>query len=158
MKRIHLILAGVLLSAVTAAGAAGAAAGAQGRARAHADRTTVVDLRTTALGRILVNGAGHTLYVFTHDHGARNSCVAISECSETWPALQAHGAPKAGAGVRSSLLGTIRLRSGARQVTYAGHPLYLYSVDAGPGETSYVGEHAFGGAWYALSASGHVVR
>ena len=155
MKRIHLIFAGVLLSAATAAGAAAAP---RTGARAHAARATVVGVRSTALGKILVNGSGHTLYMFTRDHGARNSCVAIRECPEAWPALETRGAPRAGVGVHASLLGTIRLRGGARQVTYAGHPLYLYSVDAGPGETSYVGERAFGGIWYALSAGGRTVR
>jgi hypothetical protein len=48
--------------------------------------------------------------------------------------------------------------NGSEQVTYAGHALYLYSADRGPGETSYVGERAFGGIWYAISSSGGTVR
>ena len=44
------------------------------------------------------------------------------------------------------------------QVTYAGHPLYTYTGDSGPGKTSYVGVKAFGGAWYALNASGGAVK
>ena len=30
--------------------------------------------------------------------------------------------------------------------------------DSGPGKTSYVGVKAFGGAWYALNASGGAVK
>ncbi|MFI4993711.1 MAG: hypothetical protein ACHQCH_08880 [Solirubrobacterales bacterium] len=48
--------------------------------------------------------------------------------------------------------------AGGKQVTYAGHPLYTYSGDSGPGETSYVGEKQFGGTWYAINASGHTVK
>ena len=51
-----------------------------------------------------------------------------------------------------------KIPGGKTQVTYAGHPLYLYSGDSGPGETSYVGESMFSGRWYALNASGGAVR
>jgi len=155
MTRTPALIATALLSALLPAGIAAARTGAPA---AHASRTTVIALRSTSVGRILVNGSGHIVYMFTHDHGARNSCMAISECSETWPSLTTTGRPKAGAGVRQSLLSTITLRGGRKQVTYAGHPLYLYSVDAGTGDTSYVGERAFGGNWLALSASGHAIR
>ena len=60
--------------------------------------------------------------------------------------------------MRRSLLGTIKLPNGARQVTYAGHPLYTYIGDSGPGDTSYVGVSQFGGRWFALTAAGHIVK
>ena len=66
--------------------------------------------------------------------------------------------PIAGHGVRASLLSTIRLPSGARQVTYAGHPLYLYREATERGETGYIGVSHFGGTWDALNASGGTVR
>jgi predicted lipoprotein with Yx(FWY)xxD motif len=65
--------------------------------------------------------------------------------------------PVAGNGVKASLIGTIKLGS-KRQLTYAGHPLYTYVGDSGPGSTSYVGIKQFGGAWYALNAAGKTVR
>jgi predicted lipoprotein with Yx(FWY)xxD motif len=60
--------------------------------------------------------------------------------------------------VKASSLSTIKLPGGASQVTYAGHPLYLYSGDSGPGETDYVGVSAFGGDWDAINAAGHAVK
>ena len=57
-------------------------------------------------------------------------------------------------GLKPSLLGTIALGGGRRQVTYAGHPLYTYAFDSGPAETGYVGATQFGGTWRALSATG----
>ena len=155
MKRTPTLIAAALLGVLLSASIATARSTAPA---AHASRTAVIQLRSTHLGRILVNGSGHIIYMFTHDHGAQNSCVRISECSETWPSLTTTGTPKAGAGVRQSLLSTITLRGGRKQVTYAGHPLYLYSVDAGTGDTSYVGERVFGGSWLALNASGHAIR
>ncbi|HEY4894724.1 MAG TPA: hypothetical protein VII01_01425 [Solirubrobacteraceae bacterium] len=155
MKRPTLILAAALAGAALAA----TAAGAQSSPRAaHASRAAKVSLRKTKLGMILVNSAGHTLYLFTRDHANRSSCAAISECPETWPALKTTGRPLAGPGVRASLMGSIKLPHGGNQVTYAGHPLYTYSVDSGPGETAYVGERLFGGNWDAVNASGHAVK
>jgi predicted lipoprotein with Yx(FWY)xxD motif len=158
MQRTHTFLAVVLAGAVSVSAAA-AVAGAQSTAPgARSARAARVTLRHTRLGNILATSSGFTLYEFTRDRGAHNSCVSIRECSGTWPAYTTSGRPSAGAGVRASLLSSIRIAGGKTQVTYAGHPLYLYSGDSGPGETSYVGESAFGGRWYALSASGGTVR
>jgi predicted lipoprotein with Yx(FWY)xxD motif len=54
-------------------------------------------------------------------------------------------------------VGTIHI-AGARQVTCAGHPLYTYIADAGPGDTSYVGQSQFGGKWFAPNAAGQIVK
>lgn len=155
MQRNRIFLAVALAGAVSVSVAAGAQ-GALGTA--HAARAAKVMLRHTRLGNILATSSGFTLYEFTHDHSSANTCVHISGCSETWPPLQTSGRPIAGPGVRASLLSTTRLPHGKTQVTYAGHPLYLYSGDSGPGETSYVGESAFGGRWYALNSAGGTVR
>lgn len=72
--------------------------------------------------------------------------------------LRTAGRPVAGRGVRSSLIGTIALSAGLRQVTYAGHPLYTYIADIGPGEITYVNIPQFGGLWPAMDAAGHEVK
>jgi predicted lipoprotein with Yx(FWY)xxD motif len=155
VKRTCIFLLGVLLSAANIS----AVASAHGPHRtANAARIAKIGLRHTAVGAILVSASGHTLYEFTRDRAHSNTCVKISGCSAIWPALTTSGKPTAGPGVRASLLSTIKLPGGARQVTYAGHALYLYSADSGPGETSYVGEKAFGGNWYAINSSGHTVK
>jgi predicted lipoprotein with Yx(FWY)xxD motif len=151
----HIFLAAILVGAVGVS----AVTVAQGAApSAHAARAAKVTLRHTRLGAILATSSGFTLYEFTHDRGPHNSCVSIRECSGTWPPYTTSGRPSAGPGVRASLLSSIKIPGGKTQVTYAGHPLYLYSGDSGPGETSYVGESVFGGRWYALNASGGTVR
>jgi hypothetical protein len=43
---------------------------------------------------------------------------------------------------------------GSPQVTYAGHPLYLFSGDQNPGDTNGEGLVAYGASWYALSPAG----
>ena len=151
MKRTYVFLGVVLATAVSATTFASAQ---KSLPTAHSSRAATVQLRHTSLGNILVSSSGRTLYEFTRDHANKNSCVTISGCSEVWPSLKASGRPTAGSGIKASLLST----TGGHQVTYAGHPLYTYSGDSGPGKTSYVGFKSFGGTWYALSASGANVK
>lgn len=155
MKRTYVILAGILACAASAATVADAQ---QGAPSAHASRGAVVALRHTSLGKVLVSSSGRTLYEFSRDRASKDSCAAISGCSSTWPPLLSSGRPSAGPGVQGSMLSTIKLAGGKSQVTYGGHPLYLYSEDTGPGETSYVGVKAFGGSWDAVSSSGRAVK
>ena len=48
----------------------------------------------------------------------------------------------------------IRRGDGTRQVTYAGHPLYVFSGDARRGQTNGEGLTDFGAGWYAVSPAG----
>lgn len=147
MKRISLLAAVLAVAAVVPAGIAGASGG----------RATL-KLRNTSLGKILVNGGGSTLYAFTRDGHNVDNCVMVNGCSSVWPALTTKGKPTAGPGIKSSLIGTITLKGGKKQVTYAGHPLYTYSNGGGPGDTSYVNFSEFGGNWPAVNAAGHEVK
>jgi predicted lipoprotein with Yx(FWY)xxD motif len=115
-------------------------------------------LRHTSVGTILVSSRGFTLYAFSRDSKNKDACQKIKHCLKLWPAVTTSGRPMAGSGVRQSLIGTIRLASGARQVTYAGHPLYTYVGDTSPGQTYYVNFSQFGGTWPAVSAAGHEVK
>ncbi len=124
--------------------------------RARVARAATVGAGNTSLGKVLVDGRGHTLYVFTRDSKDKDRCAAISGCSGVWQALTTTGRPHASGGVRASLLGTIAL-GGRRQVTYAGHPLYTYAFDNAPDEVDYVGVTQFGGTWLALSTAGRTV-
>lgn len=125
--------------------------------RAHAAHGAKLQLRRTAVGTILVTGRGFTVYAFARDSRNHDRCAAIAGCTGIWQMVITSGTPTLGRGVRRSLVGTIRL-AGARQVTYAGHPLYTYIADSGPGDTSYVGQSQFGGKWFAVNAAGHVVK
>lgn len=153
MKRRQLLLAGLLAASVLAPASANARP-----LTAHAATTPTVALRETAVGPILVDASGFTLFEFSKDKKNRDTCTAIVGCTSTWPPLTVTGAPVAGEGVNAKLLGTIILSGGEHQVTYAGRPLYGYSGNAGPGETSYVGVKEFGGTWYAMNAKGKKVK
>jgi predicted lipoprotein with Yx(FWY)xxD motif len=151
MKRTHAFLVIVLAGAASAATVASAQSSLPA---AQSSRAATVQLRHTRLGNILVSSSGRTLYEFTRDRAKKNSCASISGCSAIWPSLKASGRPTAGPGIKASLLST----TSGHQVTYAGHPLYTYTGDSGPGATSYVGFRSFGGTWYAINASGGTVK
>jgi predicted lipoprotein with Yx(FWY)xxD motif len=105
------------------------------------------------LGRILVDSRGDTLYLFAADSRTKSACTGA--CATAWPPLRSSGKPTAEPGVNGSLLGTINRSDGAPQVTYNGHPLYLFIQDNKPGATNGQGMTAFGAAWFAVTLAGN---
>lgn len=150
MKLICTLLLASLLAAASLSTLAGA------RPAAHSTLFHTVEVRKTKLGKILVNPAGSILYEFSKDHPKKNTCEKISGCSAVWLAYPVSGKPSAGPGVKASLLSTITVPGAGTQVTYAGHPLYIYV--AAPTSTSYVGVSQFGGKWYAVNGKGQAVK
>jgi predicted lipoprotein with Yx(FWY)xxD motif len=112
----------------------------------------VVSTATTSLGRVLVDGRGHTLYLFGKDRNAKSACSGA--CAAAWPPLIATAKPRAGTGAKASRLGTTRRADGRLQVTYNRHPVYTFVKDTKKGQTNGEGLNAFGGTWDALSAAG----
>jgi predicted lipoprotein with Yx(FWY)xxD motif len=157
VKRINLLLASALLVAL-AATASSAALARDAAPSARASVFYAVELRKTKLGKVLVTASGYTLYAFSKDSRGHDACAKIKGCLEAWPPKEAQGKPSGGAGVRASLLSTVKLPTGLTQITYAGHPLYIDAGDSGPGDTAHVGVKQFGGTWDAVNAAGHLVK
>jgi predicted lipoprotein with Yx(FWY)xxD motif len=119
-------------------------------------------LATKAYGSVLaVKGgplAGFPLYEFSGDANGHLGCghvkargydldpngaltmtctgpmndVLNNVISDDWPAFTTKKPPIAGAGVNQSLIGTIDRPGIGEQVTYAGHPLYLFDPSSAP--------------------------
>ena len=115
-------------------------------------KTATVRVAKSSLGSILVNAGGRTLYLFKADSSTMSACTGA--CATAWPPLLATGTPTAGTGLTASELGTITRSDGTHQVTYNGHPLYLFIKDTKPGQTTGQGVTAFGAAWFAVSPAG----
>lgn len=146
MKRLMTVFVAAAVLASLMAGLAGARSG------------PALQLRKTSAGTILVNDRGFTVYAYTADGRNKDACARESGCLTVWPAVTSASRPVLGRGVRASLVGRIRLKGGAEQLTYAGHPLYIYVGDSHPGETSNIDIFQFKGRWPALNAAGREVK
>jgi predicted lipoprotein with Yx(FWY)xxD motif len=153
-RKITLFIAAAALSAAVFVSAALGEAGSASSPRAS--KGALVALGKTALGKVLVDARGRTLYLFEKDKRGRSACYG--GCATYWPPLVSSAKPRAARGVRASLLGVTRRTDGKRQVTYAGHPLYTFSLDTRAGQTSGQGLTDFGGTWSAVAASGRAVK
>jgi predicted lipoprotein with Yx(FWY)xxD motif len=138
--------------AVTGCGGGGHATASQAPPKTASGRAATVGVAKTDLGKVLVDSKGRTLYLFKKDQGTKSTC--FGECATDWPPLRASGKPTVGSGAQASMVSTTARTDGPRQVTYSGHPLYLYEGDQKAGDTNGQGLTAFGAAWYALSPAG----
>ncbi|MFL5790225.1 MAG: hypothetical protein ACJ76A_01865 [Actinomycetota bacterium] len=100
------------------------------------------------VGTVLVEQNGHTVYLYTKDTGSKSTCTGT--CASTWPALTSDGRATTTGGANGTV-GTTKTTGGEQQVTYDGHPLYLYSGDQQAGEATGQG---MGGVWFAVTPDG----
>jgi predicted lipoprotein with Yx(FWY)xxD motif len=145
MKRLVALAAVVLATVLAPAALSGASA----------DRSTLT-AHSSRFGQILFDGKGFVLYAFTKDPRGRSACYGA--CAAAWPPYLVRIAPRAGAGVKSKVLGTTRRRDGKLQVTYAGRPLYYYVGDRSPNEIRCQNVDEFGGLWLVARPNGTLVR
>jgi predicted lipoprotein with Yx(FWY)xxD motif len=139
-------------SAATPAATATATATATADAtKAPERRGTRIVLRDSQFGTMLFDAKRQAIYIFERDRPRTSVCYG--ECAEAWPPVLTKGEPVAGDGVRAALLGTATRRDGARQVTYAGKPLYYYAHE-GPGQVLCHNVHLNGGLWWVVGPSG----
>jgi predicted lipoprotein with Yx(FWY)xxD motif len=146
----------VLIVAAAALSAAALFGDASSAAHQKVSNGALVSSRSTALGRVLVDARGHTLYLFDKDKRGMSSCNGA--CAAYWPPVLTTAKPRAGAGVHASLLGVTKRADGRRQVTYARHPLYTFIGDKKAGQTTGEGLTDFGAAWDAIAPSGKSIE
>ena len=158
---------------------ASTAAPAAATAAHHAPSGTEIIVADTAFGPSLAVGSGpfknYTLYYITSDHGHSYGCTTgatstpigpltctgpSNDKNAEWPAITTNGKPVAGPGVSRGLLGRVYRKGVGWQVTYAGHPLYLF--DDAPGAVTGEGWNEPGlppwhGIWWLISPDGQPV-
>ena len=145
----------ILLAALAVAATSLTTAAAAMPSGKQSSRATVT-AHASRFGKVLFDGSGRVLYLFKRDRGSHSSCSGA--CATAWPPFLTRRAPKAGAGVRTSLLGTTKRANGKLQVTYAGHPLYYFSGDTKPGRINCQNVVEFGGRWLVISPTGKAIR
>jgi len=108
-----------------------------------------------AMGTYLTYGQGKSLYLFVADTTSASTCFGA--CAAAWPPLITTGAAKAGSGVDQAKLGTTSRSGGGTQVTYNGHPLYLFAGDTAAGQTTGQGLNNFGALWWLVNPQGAAI-
>lgn len=119
-------------------------------------RGRAIKVMNSRYGRMLFDGHGRAIYLFTRETGSRSRCYG--QCAVAWPPVFTRGRPRARAGADKDLLGTTRRRDGRRQVTYNGHPLYYYVTDTKPGQITCQDVVEFGGTWLVVDPAGDAIR
>ena len=129
--------------------------GASKSAAATSATAVVVTTKHSKAGTILAAGPKHkTVYLFEADKGPSSSCTGA--CEHAWPPLTAASAT-ANAGAQQAHVSTITRPDGVKQVTYNGHPLYLFARDEDAGDAYGQGSKAFGASWYVLTPAGQKI-
>jgi predicted lipoprotein with Yx(FWY)xxD motif len=120
-----------------------------------AARIVIRSADNSTYGRILESPRGFTLYVFCA--GTQTRCTGRG--GKAWPPLIADGrvVPARGSRIKAARLGSRKLASGKRQVTYYGQPLYLYKRDRKRRQTRGEDRAQGNGAWLVISSSGRAV-
>jgi predicted lipoprotein with Yx(FWY)xxD motif len=113
----------------------------------------LVSTKHVKLGTVLATGPKmRTVYLFEADKGAASACTGT--CAHLWPPVTTSGSPKASGSAVAADLSTITRTDGTTQVTYKGHPLYLYAKDMDTSDSYGQGLKSFGADWYMLKPSG----
>ena len=130
-------------SSPTPSASAPAPAGSGGAATVHEATVGVGGTSTT----VLTDSRGRTLYYLTSDTAAQVKCTG--GCAQAWPPLLSSGTPQS----MGSLPGKLAVTSdpNGSQVTYNGHPLYLYAADSAAGQATGEGIKALGGVWHVAT-------
>lgn len=121
---------------------------------------TVKTASVGALGTVLVDGQGRTLYTLSSEASGTITCTSASGCTQVWFELdlssgQTHETQGTAQG---ALVGSETGASGGHILTYHGWPLYTFSGDTAAGQATGEGVASFGGTWYVLSAAGNLVK
>jgi predicted lipoprotein with Yx(FWY)xxD motif len=152
----YLASAGLAIVIAAAAVAVFAVGGGSAKAgQSHAAGGSAISIRSTALGKTLVDANGRTLYLFEGDRTGVSTLSAGG--AAVWPRFVSAGRVKAENGAQAALIGTTTSPTGVRQVTYEGHPLYYYVGDSSPGSTRGQRLNEFGALWYVLGPSGNAI-
>ena len=126
MKRPRIMIAGVGLAALAAAGAV-TAASASGTPAARATGAATVRTASATVGgkteTILVDSQGLPLYIYRPDTATTSRVTG--GLARLWPPLTSPAV--AGAGVTGKI--SVLKDMNVQQVTYNGHPLYTFADD-----------------------------
>ena len=104
-------------------------------------------------GTILTDVDGMTLYAFTNDTEAQSTC--FSTCADAWPPLLVPEEWQVGPGLDSAVFSTVERGDGQHQLMAGRFPLYTFSGDAAPGDTT---GQASGAVWFVVAPDASIIQ
>jgi predicted lipoprotein with Yx(FWY)xxD motif/uncharacterized cupredoxin-like copper-binding protein len=107
---------------------------------------TIFVRQDPALGTILTDPKGMTLYLFANDT-TRGESACYDQCAQSWPPFTATEPLSLPAEMKGEL-STIQRTDGTTQVAYNGIPLYYFAKDTAAGQTN--GQEV-GDVWYVVT-------
>jgi predicted lipoprotein with Yx(FWY)xxD motif len=145
---------GAVALAACGSSKSGGSYGAHANSAPPAAQSTQVAVTTgnTALGSVLVDSTGLTLYGRTSDTNGMSSCTGA--CATAWPPLTVSSSTLP-AGLDAKIFSVITRPDGSHQLRAGKWPLYRYAGDAAPGDTNGQGS---GGVWFAVAPTGKLVK
>jgi predicted lipoprotein with Yx(FWY)xxD motif len=150
------LFAGAVAVAATASIAIGTTASAGVGASHHqavVAKKHLLEVESSAVGKILVDRKGRTVYLFMADKPGVSNCSG--QCLVYWPAVVAPKTlPATLPGVTGKLGVITRKDNGVRQLTVNGWPLYLYAGDTAAGQINGQGSNGGGALWWVVKPNG----
>ena len=152
--RLRMLLAlpaaAAAVAALVGCSSAGASPSPSASSASSAAAATTGTVKTAKIAGVMVltNSKGFTLYSFAPDTQTASKCYG--NCAAYWPPVI--GTAPASPGLPGTI-GTITRTSGARQLTYNGHPLYTYIGDSAPGQANGNNLNLNGGLWHEVRVS-----
>ncbi len=115
-----------------------------------------VKVSASALGTIMTDAQGMTLYYFINDvpSGGTSACTGALNCSTTWPAFSAGTVTVSSPLLDPADFSSITRADGKKQTTWYGWPLYYFSGDKKPGDVN--GDNVIK-KWYVLKEPEYTV-
>lgn len=111
-----------------------------------------VNVASSPLGDILVDSDGLTLYVFMNDTAGTSTCV--DACAQAWPPLTATSVA-VGTDLNEGNFTLIARADGTQQIAVNDQPVYRFSGDTAPGDTSGQG---LNNVWYVVGPDGTAIE
>jgi predicted lipoprotein with Yx(FWY)xxD motif len=157
--KLPLVFVMTMLVAATLAGCTATAAAptsAPSAPVAKAPVAAAADAKTASisLGKVIVDGSGHTAYFFDKDTKGSTTSACTGGCAATWPAITSASATPKVTGITGTVA-TIPSAGGKFQITVNGMPIYDFSGDSAAGDSNGQG---VAGIWWAAGPDGTEVK
>ncbi len=111
------------------------------------DSYTVNVANNNEFGSYLTNETFFTLYRYLSDPQNKDISTCTGQCANVWPPFYAENLT-VNPDLRSGDFNVITREGGAKQLTYKGWPLYLYTGDTKPFQTN---GQSVNGLWFVVN-------